>query len=192
MRHSKRIATFLAGALAALACICGAGGPALAAGPGGEVVTGAWQHHHAKFSYYGITSLYSCDALEGKIRSLLLYLGARKDATVSANGCPRGTSVPGRNAIIEVDFYALAPTTDSQDAVQAQWTPAVVNSARPYFMGRGDCELIDEMKDLITKNFSLRDPNYRTDCSPHQVGIDDFSIQAQVLKAVPAPRAAKG
>jgi len=192
MRHSKRIATSLAGALAALACICGTGGPALAASPSGEVVTGAWQHHHANFSYYGITSLYSCDALESNVRSLLLYLGARKGATVSAYGCPRGTSVPGRNAIIEVDFYALAPTTDSPDTVQAQWTPAVVNSTHPYFMGRGDCELIDAMKDLITKNFSLRDLNYRTDCRTHEVNIDDFSIQAQVLKAVPAPRAVKG
>jgi hypothetical protein len=192
MQQSKRIATCLAGALATLAFICGTGGPADAAAPTGEVVTGAWQHRHASFSYYGITSLYSCDALESNVRSLLEYLGARKGATVSANGCPRGTSVPGRNAIIEVDFYALAPATDSQETVQAQWTPALVNSTHPYFMGRGDCELIDEMKDLITKNFSLRDLSYRTYCTPHEVNIDDFSIKAQVLKAVPAPRAAKG
>ena len=192
MQQSKRIVTCLAGALATLAFICGTGGPAVAAPPTGEVITGAWQHHHASFSYYGITSLYSCDALESNVRSLLEYLGARKGATVSANGCSRGPSVPTRNALIEVDFYALAPATDSQDAVQAQWAPAVVNSTHPYFMGRGDCELIEQMKDLITKNFSLRDLNYRTDCTPHEITLDGFSIKAQVLKAVPAPRAAKG
>ncbi len=27
---------------------------------------------------------------------------------------------------------------------------------RPSFMGDGDCELVQEMKDFITKNFTLR------------------------------------
>jgi hypothetical protein len=191
MQRSKPISIPLIG-LMVLACICGTGGSADAASSGGPVVAGVWQHRHANFSYYGLTSLYSCDALESNIRSLLKYLGARQDVTVNARGCPRGSSVPSRNAIIDIDFYALVPDTESHDAVQAQWTPALVNSTHPYFMGRGDCELIDEMKDLITKNFSLRDLDYRTDCVPHEVNIDDFSIKAQVLKAVPAPRAAKG
>jgi hypothetical protein len=192
MQRSKRFATSLAGVLVAFACIYGTGGTAHAASSGGEVITGVWQHRQANFSYYGITSLYSCDSLESNIRSLLVYLGARKDLKVSANGCPRGSSVPSRNAIIDIDFYVLAASTDSQDVVQAQWMPALVNSTHPYFMGRGDCELIDEMKDLITKNFSLRDLSYRTDCVPHQVNIDDFTIKAQVLKAVPKTGAAKG
>jgi len=70
----------------------------------------------------------------------------------------------------------------------------VVSPTHPYFMGNGDCELIEQMKDLISKNFSLRDLSYRTDCIPHEVNIDDFSIKAQALKALPAPaaRAAKG
>jgi hypothetical protein len=29
--------------------------------------------------------------------------------------------------------------------------------------------------------------NYRTDCVPYQLNIDDFSIKAQALKALPAP-----
>jgi hypothetical protein len=61
-------------------------------------------------------------------------------------------------------------------------------------MSHGDCELIDEMKDLISKNFSLREMDYRTDCVPHQINIDDFSIKAQALKELPAPvaKAAQG
>ena len=191
MQRSKRMSTPLIG-LMVLACVCGGGATANAASSDGQLVSGVWQHRQVNFSYYGITSLYSCDSLESNIRSLLKYLGARPDVTVSAKGCPNGSSVPSRNAIIDVDFYALVPSTESHDVVQAQWTPALVNSTHPYFMGRGDCELIDEMKDLITKNFSLRDLEYRTDCVPHEVNIDDFSIKAQVLKAVPAPRPAKG
>jgi hypothetical protein len=195
MQRSKRISISLAAALFAVAGIWGTSSRAAdSAAPGGQVVTGAWQHHHVNFSYFGITALYSCDGLESNIRSLLLHLGARKDAKVNARGCPNGPSVPGRNAIIDLDFYTLSPNADSSDTVQAQWMPVVVSPTHPYFMGNGDCELIEQMKDLISKNFSLRDLSYRTDCIPHEVNIDDFSIKAQALKALPAPaaRAAKG
>lgn len=156
------------------------------------VVSGTWEHRHASFTYWGITALYSCDGLEDNIRSLLLHLGARKDAKVSARGCPHGSSVPGRNAIVDLDFYALTPSSDAaaSNTVQARWTTVEVSPNHPYFMGHGDCELVDELKDVISKNFSLRDVNYRADCVPHQVNIDDFGIKAQALKALPAAASA--
>jgi hypothetical protein len=160
----------------------------------GPVVAGTWEHRHAGFSYWGITTLYSCDGLEDNIRALLLHLGARKnDIKVNARGCPHGSSVPGRNAIVDVDFYSLAPSADANAAntVQARWTPVTVSPTHPYFMGHGDCELIDEMKDILSKNFSLRDLSYRTDCVPHQVNIDDFSVKAEALQALPAAVAAR-
>lgn len=177
MQRSKGISIF--GAIAMLAA---------AATSNAQAVSGTWEHHHASFTYWGITALYSCDGLENNIRALLQHLGARKDITVSARGCPNGSSVPGRNAIVDIDFYALAPSADSTvaGAVQAQWTPVVVSATRPYFMSNGDCELIEQLKGIISKNFSLRDLSYRTDCVPHEVNLDDFSIKAQALKALPA------
>jgi hypothetical protein len=196
MQRSKPFPASIVAAMVALAGISSGGGSsaATAAEPGGQVVTGAWQHHHVNLNYYGITALYSCDGLENNIRSLLLHLGARKDAKVSATGCPNGPSVPGHSAIVDVDFSTLSPSSDGSDTVQAQWMPVLVSPTHPYFMSHGDCELIDEMKDLISKNFSLREVNYRTDCVPHQVNIDDFTIKAQALKELPAPlsRPAKG
>lgn len=184
MQRSKRIpasvalATFLASGIAvSVAADTPAGGPA---------VSGTWEHHHASFTYYGITALYSCDGLENNIRALLLHFGARKDATVSARGCPHGSSVPGHNAIVDVDFYSLSPSADAKggNVVQAHWAPVLVSPYHPYFMGHGDCELVDELKDILSKNFTLRDLNYRTDCVPHQVNIDDFSIKGEALKPV--------
>lgn len=191
MQRSKSFSASLAAALVALAAVSSGSGSRAAAPveASGPVVTGAWQHHHVNFSYYGITALYSCDGLEENVRRLLLHLGARKDAKVSAQGCPNGPSVPGRNAIVDVDFYTLSPSSDANDTVQAQWTPVLVSATHPSFMGHGDCELIAEMKDLISKNFSLRELSYRTDCVPHEVNIDDFTIKAQALKELPAPRA---
>jgi hypothetical protein len=197
MQRSKSFSASMVAALAGISLATAASAvtaSAATAEPSGQAVTGAWQHHHANFNYYGITTLYSCDGLESNIRSLLLHLGARKDAKVSASGCPNGPSIPGRNAIVDVDFYTLSPSSDEAGTVQAQWMPVLVSPTHPYFMSHGDCELIDEMKDLISKNFSLREMNYRTDCVPHEINIVDFTIKAQALKELPAslPKAAKG
>jgi hypothetical protein len=194
MQRSKRIWTSAAlAALLALAALPAvrAADDSSAAGP---VVAGSWEHHQARFSYFGITTLYSCDGLENNIRALLLHLGARQgDVKVSARGCPQGPSVPGRYAIVDVDFYSLAPSADAgaANSVQARWMPVSVNSTYPHFMSHGDCELMDELKDIVSKNFSLRDLSYRTDCVPHQINVDDFSIKGESLKPLPAAVAAR-
>jgi hypothetical protein len=167
------------------------------ASAGGAIVTGTWEHHKVNFNYFGITSLYSCSGLESNIRQLLLHLGARKDLTVHAYGCPYGFDTPGRTAVVDLDFYSLSPSTDANaantaDTVKARWTPVEVSANRPDFIGRGDCELITEMKDVLSKNFSWRDLKYRTDCVPHEVNINDFSVRAEALKPLPATVARGG
>ena len=191
MQRNKRFLT--RAAIVALAALTGGAASFAGDASANEPTAGTWEHHQTEFNYYGITALYSCDGLETNIRSLLLHLGARKDAKVDARGCPRGSSVPGHNAIVALDFYTLAPgDANGANSVQAHWMPVSVSPTHPYFMANGDCELIDEMKDIISKNFSLRDLKYRTDCVPHQINIDGFSIKAQVLKALPAVAKASG
>lgn len=160
----------------------------------GGAVAGTWVHRHGNFTYWGVTALYSCDGLEDNIRALLIHLGARKsDVKVNARGCPHGPSIPGRNAIIELDFYSLSPGTDANAAntVQAHWVPVAVNTTHPYFMGRGDCELVQQLKEILTNNFSFRDLSYSTDCVPYQEYIDQFSVKAEALKPLPAAVAAR-
>jgi hypothetical protein len=187
MQQSKRILTAAAITML-LASVAGIAAATAADTSASEPpVTATWEHHHANFTYIGITALYSCDGLETNIRSLLLYLGARKDATVRARGCPRGSSVPERTAILDLDFYSLSPRTDAQggNGVQARWVPVQVRPRQPSFVGNGDCELIDELRDILSKNFSLRELSYRTDCVPHQVNVNDFGIKADALKPLP-------
>jgi hypothetical protein len=154
---------------------------------GGPVVAGTWEHRQASFHYDGITSLYSCAGLETNIRALLLHLGARKDLAVHAYGCLGGYNAPGRSAIVDLDFYSLATSDDvgAANRIQARWTPVTVSANHPNSLRDGDCELIHEMKDILSKNFSLRDLNYRTDCKPGEVNINDFSVKAEALKALP-------
>ncbi len=153
--------------------------------PAADVVSGTWQHHKVTMNYFGITTLYTCDGLENHVRQILLYLGARKDLKVSATGCPGSPNAPSRTAWVNVDFYSLAPAADtgSPGAVNASWSALQLNSFHPNFMDAGDCELIQNMKDLALKNFSLRDLEYRTDCVPHDLSIDGFSVKGEALKA---------
>jgi hypothetical protein len=153
----------------------------------GELVTGAWQHHKLTFNHYGITALFTCSGLEDHVRQILLHLGARKDVSVMASGCPGPFNAPSHNAWVNTEFYSLAPAGDAggPDTVTARWTVLELTPRRPDFMGDGDCELIQEMKDFITKNFTLRDVQYRTDCFPHEVTLDSFAVKAQALRALP-------
>jgi hypothetical protein len=183
------------GVLAALAGLpLGVAAAESAAAPPTDVVTGAWQHHTVTFNYTGFTSLYTCNGLEGHVRQILLHLGARKDLQVSAVGCPGPVDSPSRTAWVRTDFYTLAPAADTagSDTVRARWTPLEVTAMRPSFMGEGDCELVDQMKDLITKNFSLRDVEYRARCIPNELHMDSYAVRGQALRAVPGPNAARG
>jgi hypothetical protein len=200
MRHAVRTWISLWGAVAVLgglsyAPLSNSVGVDTAATPLGHIVTGSWQHHEVTFNYFGITSLYTCDGLEDQVHQILLHLGARKDAKVYASGCPGPYNAPSRTAWVKADFYTLAPAADagSPDAVKARWTGVEVTARRPSFMGDGDCELIQAMKDLILKNFSLRDVEYRTSCVPHEVSMDSYAVKGQALRAVaPNLNPAKG
>ena len=151
-----------------------------------DVVPGIWQHHKVTINYFGITSLYSCDGLEEHVRSILLYLGARKDAKVDASGCPRGPDVPSHTAWITSDFYTLAPagSAPAAETVRAHWAAREVTPREPHVMGDGDCELIEQMKDLISKSFALREVSYRTDCVPNEITVDGFAIKGEALVPV--------
>src|SRR5258708_30589426 len=113
MQRSKRILTsVVVGEILARAALRVVG--ATTDSPaGGPVVAGTWEHRHASFHYDGITSLYSCAGLESNIRALLQHLGARKDLTVRAYGCPGGDNAPGRTSLVAVAFSSLPPTSDA-------------------------------------------------------------------------------
>jgi hypothetical protein len=158
-----------------------------ASAPPADPVTGVWQHHKVTFSYRGLTTLYTCSGLEDQVRRILLHLGARQDARVSATGCPGPDNNPSRNAWVNADFYSLAPAAAEAgtDTVQARWTAWALTPQRPSFMGDGDCELVGGMKDVIIKNFSLRAMDYTTNCVPHELQPGGYSVKGESLRAAP-------
>jgi hypothetical protein len=163
-------------------------GTALADSPV-EAQSAVWQPHHVAFNYFGITSRYTCDGMEGEVRAILMYLGARSDLSVRVQGCPRGGNSIGRAAWVTADFNTLVPgsTPASVTTTPAGWTPLKLQAARPFFMGDG--ELIDQMRKVLSDNFSWRGQVIiSASCPPYSVQIDDYRVQGEVLKATPAPR----
>lgn len=156
-----------------------------------QVVGGVWQPHKARISYFGITSIFTCSGLEDHVREILVHLGARKDARVHASGCP-GPDRPSPTAWIDAEFSTLAPTDNLQgpDVVKAYWAQREIGPRRPFFMGEGDCELVDQLEDTIKSSFALRDLQYRANCVPHQITLNGFQVKAEALVAVPEPKRA--
>jgi len=149
------------------------------------------QHHGGRMAsqqltlnYSGFTTRYSCDGIENKVREILLAFGARKDLKVRATGCNEGASRPSRFAWVRAEFNTLAPATDpgAAAAVKSAWTKVQIAPHRPDFMGAGECELVEQMKDMLQKGFALRNAEFRTSCVPYQVSMADYSLTAEVLK----------
>jgi hypothetical protein len=182
MQYMKHFSSILA------AAVLLAGAAALANEPAATDAAQAsvWQHHESTFNYFGFTTRYSCDGLEDKVRELLLYFGARKDLKVQATGCPNPNR-PSANAWVSVDFYSLAAADSSAtDTVPGHWSKIVVAPDRPIWMGRGECELMEQIKDVLTKSFSVRNMDYQTTCIPHEITIGDYSTKGEVLKSAAA------
>jgi hypothetical protein len=141
----------------------------------------AWQHHQETMNYFGMTSSYTCTGLEDKTRRILLYFGARPDLKVSAS-CYDPIR-PVEQAVVHADFYTLAPApAGSSNAVSARWVVRVLSPRHPDFMGSGECELVRQLKGLLTQGFTLRDVNYHTGCVAHEITIADYRVSTQVLE----------
>ena len=147
-----------------------------------------WHKQTLKFDYTGFTSLYSCSGLEGKVRDILLAFGARNDAKVRATGCNEGSGQPSKFAWVTAEFSSLAPAADpaAADVVKAGWAKVQLAPNRPSFMGEGECELVEQIHELLQKGFALRNTEYRTACMPHHVSMADYSVSTEVLKPIAA------
>jgi hypothetical protein len=147
-----------------------------------------WQEHKGSVTYFGITSVYSCTGIESKVRQVLLLLGARKDMSVNASGC-NGHDMPmGPAMTVNIRVFSLAPagstavTPGAAPPVMASYSPVAIDGQRPPFMGEGDCELIDQLHEFITKNFSSQNVDYHASCTPHQNNSASFAVRGEFLK----------
>lgn len=193
MRSSfKRITTVLL-----CSSLLGASGVALAqAGAGAAAATtpgspGVWQPHELEFQYIGFTTIYSCDGLRDKLRSLLRRAGAREDASVYTYSCVRGEGSPDRFVRAKLKFSTLQPlegadATSATAAPSGAWHTVQLAPMRPFELDAGDCELIEQFRDKLLPLFSARALQDGVRCQPHQ-NPANYDLRFEVFAPTPAP-----
>jgi hypothetical protein len=168
----------------AAAALCLGAGAAIALADADETQSSVWEHHQASTAWFGQTAHYTCSGIETTLKQILLYLGARPDVQVEAS-CPDPIA-PVRTAVVKTDFYSLKPAPEgAADTVSGRWVPIKLtpqSPSQPPYLDTGECELMYQFKDLLSKSFSFRDLKFHASCFPHQVTLLDYSVRGQVLK----------
>ncbi len=160
---------------------------------------GVWTENKYAFTHLGFTSTYSCDGLADKLKKLLIYSGARADVVASPAACSEGFGRPSKLARVDLKFYTLKPAGTAAPATPASaaapvvagaWQAVQFSQLKPRELDSGDCELVEEFRDLLLPMFAARNVQSRLTCIPHQVSGGSLSLSFESFVALPQPQPA--
>jgi hypothetical protein len=180
----------------------------------GESVMAVWVEKKVDFPYKGLTAYYSCDGIRLKVSSILKMIGAREDFKVDARGCP---NYPGPEMMPWVYITAAmpqpatpellaelakpdakrelvarvkgqgAPVDEPTAQFPARWEQVRFRGSPVGPIQQGDCELIDEMAQMVFVQLGARIVENGMACVPRQVAPGSVRLTLEVLKPVPPP-----
>ncbi len=159
---------------------------------------GSWQSHKYTFQFMGFTTTYSCDGLADKLRIVLLAAGARSDVKSTPGACASGFGRPDKFARADLTFYTLTPAdsgTAAGSGVPGVWRPVTFAARQPQQLAVGDCELMEQFRQLVLPMFTTRNIVSNTTCIPHQDSGSNIDLRFESFTAVPGkkhPTAASG
>lgn len=158
-------------------------------------VDGVWTENRYSFTHLGFTSVYSCDGLASKLKVLLRAAGARADIVANPIGCAMGSGRPDRFARVDLRFYTLrpvaagAPAADAPAPVPGVWKAIRFDDRRPRDLEAGDCELLEEFRNVLLPLFATRAVDDGLRCVPHQVSAGGLGFGFEAFVAAPVPAA---
>jgi hypothetical protein len=216
MNQSLRVfATVLAGLIANP---CAAAGEAQATGHSPQhtpTLQAKWQPIELRFSYAGMTTYYSCDALEDKLARLFKSIGAHPKSQVDVNGCM--SNGPSRHAFahfigavpVPADYSAPAADPKSTSASKqallkrlgvqpsfetdefpAQRTEVDLARLSAATLEPGDCELLELLGREVLPKLGTTQVRDRPTCFPGRVPPSTPSLKLEVLIATASADAA--
>lgn len=115
------------------------------AAPAEQPIAAVWQKQEVLFTYQSSIAIYSCDALENRVASILYAVGARPDLDVKVTGCSRSV-VPRNSPAADRTRRTLEPgsgTSYVRPAEQQQISTVHVLLSMPAEMTP---EVVDELK----------------------------------------------
>ena len=147
-----------------------------------------WTPKELRFVYMGFTSHYSCDGLAGKMRSILLQLGARPDMKLREVPCSGSFGTPSPFPGATVNMSVLTPwdaasANASVTPVPAHWKLVQLTTDRDPLREAGDCELIEQVKAHVLPLFNARNIDYHSTCIPNQLQIGGTQLKGELLLA---------
>ena len=162
---------------------------------GAEPQAAVWTPKELTFVYQGHTTNYSCQALQEKMREILLQLGARPDLQVWPYGCTQ-TTAPDPFAGVRVKMSVLQPAAaDTRVPVAARWKEVdlVANRHDPQ-EAEFECELYDQVGKKVLPLFTTRNLQRVSTCQYKAMIPGSTRLKVEVLVSEPvatAPTAAR-
>jgi hypothetical protein len=147
-----------------------------------------WVPLQLTFVYHHSTTQYSCSGLEGRMKSLLLKLGARPDLDVRGYGCTQLTGLDPL-AGVKIRMNVLEPA-GARPGLGAHWTRVDLLHDREILEAAADCELIEQVAQKILPLFTVRNVDYSAACQPRNLVPGATRLKADVLVADQRPPAA--
>lgn len=174
----RRFAALAAGL--AVVAVCAGAAPALAGADSGDVAA-AWVPKEVRFVYVGLTTQYSCDGLQDRVRRILLRLGARDDLKVTGYNC-MAVNAPETTPGVRILMHVLQPASATAgQTVAAHWKAVDVLADRDPFDAARDCELIAQLDRDVLPLFTARHIDYSAACSVHTPLIGGTRLKLDVL-----------
>ena len=148
-----------------------------------SALNASWQDNEERFHLHSFYNYYSCDGIETKVEKLLSELGAR-NVKARASGCFEANGRLGNSLTIRVKFQTLS--TDAKaggETTKANFQEVHIKPRHPRSVGKGDCQLIDELQKNILANFEHSVIKENRSCFPGQQSLGDVDWKLKVLKA---------
>lgn len=177
-----------------------------------EPVNAVWLERQVNFTYFATRVYYSCNAIQTKVRYVLLKLGALPHTLQVVSSCmaPGFMQAASRVRIkaalpaqvtpeLVARFEEEAPRRELIARVRGQqpidlataqfpavWTTVEFNGRRDRRLADADCELLQQLSRSVFESLGVRlAPGTKLHCSSGPLGSVRF--QAETLQPVPQP-----
>ncbi len=154
-----------------------------------KTIDAQWKVYQIRFYYFGKSQFYACDAIERKVRRLLILLGARRDARVESH-CIDQTELRNnmvrriqRHQRVNLAFAMPVPaelSDDTREIVRARWENVRVTGVLSRQLEPADCELIEQFRRFVVPRLVIRDADNVLHCrSGPQMTLQRNSFNVQ-------------
>jgi hypothetical protein len=180
-----------------------------AEGDATQPIQSTWKVQEIRYSYFGFTTQYSCDAAEQKLKSILTALGAHPATSVKASGCT--LNQPSRDFFVTITTATPIPVSDlptptsneaaradlikrlgvksefAEEEFPATWKTVDLSRDRKLRLEPGDCELMEGLRDNVLPKLTVKVEADDVNCTPKQVSITTPALKVSALVRLPEP-----